>query len=494
MSLRRIRKQITTSQSTPFPPRVSRIQWLLATLPVVIAAATLEVTSYKTLALITQVLSVFSLALLVIVANETLRTRVIGKCCLVGGTFIFYWAEALALSFLDDPFSVPDGFPIPSTQFDQELITRALLYVTLFQLFLFIGYSIRPRLERPAAFFRSRVDSLSFDRWILAGLLIFCALTPVLIYYSFDFDRIIDALLASRSSTDFEAPEPGLTQHLALFGVYGAALFFVYALRASTWRRFWWLFLGVIVALPFIMGGTRHIWFYISLPSVLIVLRGFKGQLERHRVVGLIAAVVLVFVVAQLQFAYRSVGWREVGNAPTEELSQLNTTGQLTALLFAEYLVPGQHGYFMEAAEPYFVIHWIPRQFWPDKPIMESWAFYNESYVQGAAFNVTPSVIGQFHLNWGLPGVIFIGAWLGFLTFIADRWLMLLDPDRQRAMFVAAGMLYAFIISSFRFYSPVYFSYFLFGLLAMLLLTRSRILSKAGAVPARLLTPSINPS
>jgi len=159
----------------------------------------------------------------------------------------------------------------------------------------------------------------------------------------------------------------------------------------------------------------------------------------------------------------------------------------LTALLFAEYLVPGQHGYFKELAEPYFIMHWIPRQVWPNKPIMESWNYYNEAYVEGGAFNVTPSVIGQFHLSWGLPGVMFIGLWLGFLTMFADRFLRRLDPQRQTAMFVVVGMFYAFIISSFRFYSPVYFSYFFFGLLAMFLLTRRRKVASAVALkPLRL--------
>src|SRR5205814_10697283 len=134
------------------------------------------------------------------------------------------------------------------------------------------------------------------------------------------------------------------------------------------------------------------------------------------------------------------------------------------ALLFAEYLVPKEHPYFKEMTEPFFVIHWIPRQIWPEKPIMESWAYYNDSYTQGAAFNVTPSVIGQFHLNWGWPGVIFIGAWLGFLTLVVDSMLVMFDSDRQRAMFVVVGMFYAFIISSFRIYSLLYFSIFLFGL------------------------------
>jgi hypothetical protein len=75
--------------------------------------------------------------------------------------------------------------------------------------------------------------------------------------------------------------------------------------------------------------------------------------------------------------------------------------------------------------------------------------------------------------------VLFIGAWLGFLTVLADRFVLLLDSDRQRALFVVIGMYYAFIISSFRLYSPVYFSYFLFGLMAMFLLTRR--LRPAGA-------------
>lgn len=493
MKLRRREKRMDDPQGQ-LPPRVTLTQWILVTVPVVIAALTYEVTSYRALALSAELLTLLSLALLIVVAKEVLQTRTIGKLCLVGGVLIFYWIEAFVLAFQESPFSIPEGFPISAAQFDQELIRQALFYIAVFQLLLLAGYSIRPRLGKAVGFFASRVDSLSFDKWLIAIFLFLCAILPVLIFYDFDADKMATALLASRSGTDFEAPEPGLAQHLALFGIYGAALFFVYALRANTWRRLWWLFLGGIVALPFILGGTRHIWLYISLPSVLIVLRGFKGQLNRYRIIGLTAAALIVVLVAQAQYAYRSVGWSEVENAPTEELSQVNTNGQLMALLFAEHLVPNEHPYFMEPAEPFFLIHWIPRQVWPQKPTMESWAFYNESYVQGATFNVTPSVIGQFHLNWGLPGVVFIGAWLGFLTFLADRVLLLLDSDRQRAMFVVVGMFYAFIISSFRFYSPIYFSYFLFGLLAMFLLTRRRGSSTVAARLTSRLTASVNPS
>jgi hypothetical protein len=456
------------------PPRVTLIQWTLAGATVVLGLVTTEISSYQTLAIITQICATLSAVLLVSVTREAVRARIVGKGCLIAGVFIFYWMDAVWLTLQPVPFMIPDGFPINATQFDQDLIREGLTYVSLFQLLTLVGYSIRPRFDRPLRYLSSRIDSLSFDRSILGLSLIFCAFLPLAIYYNFDVDKIVTALIAGRAGTDFEGPEPGLAQHVATFGIYGAALFFVYALKAKTWRRLWWLLLGIVAALPFVSAGSRHMWLYIALPSLLIILRGLRTGFDTYRLFGLAAAVVVVLLVAQFQFAYRSVGWGQVGNAPVSNLSELNSNGQFTALLFAEHLVPNEHAYFREPSELYFLIHWIPRQLWPDKPIMESWTFYNDSYVQGAAFNVTPSVIGQFHMSWGLAGVIFIGAWLGLLAMFADRLLLLLDPDRQRAMFVVAGMFYAFIISSFRFYSPIYFSYFLFGLIAMFLLTRSR--------------------
>ena len=478
------RRQIDPAR---MPPRVTLVQWTLASVPVVLSAITTEVNSYKTLAVITQICAALSVLLLISVTREAVRARVVGKCCLVAGVFVFYWMDAVALTLQPTAFAIPDGFPINATLFNQDLVRQALIYVSLFQLLVLMGYSIRLRFDRPLAFLASRIDSLSFDRSILGLSLILCAVLPLATYYNFDFDKMIAALVASRSFAEFDGPEPGFAQHLAMFGIYGASLFFVYALKTSTWRRLGWLFLGAIAALPFVSAGTRHIWLYISLPSVLIILRGFKGRSDNYGVIGLAAAVLVVLLVAQLQFAYRGVGWTEVGKAPAADLSQLNSNGQFTALLFAEHLVPNEHAYFAEPSEFYFLIHWVPRQLWPEKPVMESWAFYNDSYVQGAAFNVTPSVIGQFHMSWALPGVIFIGAWLGFLAMLWDRLLVLLDSNRQRAMFVVVGMFYAFIISSFRFYSPIYFSYFLFGLVAMFLLTRRRRLrSSFPLMPERL--------
>lgn len=454
------------------PPRVTSSQWILAFISLLVGAYSNYLNNYGHLAILALVLTVLNFVLVVAIAKEALRSRLIGKLSLMASMLVFYWVDAAALAVQAQPFTIPGGFPIQAEQFDQQLIQQALLYASIFQFCLLLGYSIRLRLHKPVSFLRSRIDSTSFDRRIVAYALVACSLLPLLIYYDFNIESVLRVLLAGRAPTDLETPEPGISQHLALFGIYGAALFFVYALKTRTWRRFWLLILGLSAALPFIMGGARHIWLYISLPSVLIVVRGFKGRLDRYRVLILGVAVLVVFVVAQAQFSYRTEGWKDMTDGPRGDISQLNSNGQLTALLFAVYLVPDEHDYFRELAEPYFIIHWIPRQIWPTKPIMESWAYYNESYVQGGAYNVTPSIIGQYYLNWGLPGVVVIGIWLGLLAAFADRMFLSLDSDTQRAMYVAGGMFYAFIISSFRFYSPVYFSYFLFGFVAMLILTR----------------------
>lgn len=473
MNFKLFRKR--NARTSTGPPRLTLLQWILALLPVVISFVSLEFTSYNALALISQICTALGFLLLLLVAFEAFRTRSIGKACLVASVFVFFWMDAFSLSLQAVPFSIPEGFPIKATQFNQQLIQQGIIYVSLFQLLLLVGYSIRPKFDKPLAFLAARTDAMSFDRSILAMTLIFCALLPMLAYYQFDFDRVFNVIIASRSLSELDAPEPGMAQHLTMFGIFGAALFFVYALKSNAWRRFWWLFLGAIAALPLISGGTRHIWLYISLPSVLIILRGLKTDSEKkYGALGLSAAILIVLVVAQFQFAYRGVGWREVGTVPVSELSQLNTNGHFSALLFAEHLVPNEHAYFFEPVEFYFLVHWIPRQLWPQKPIMEAWVYYNDSYVQGAAYNVTPSVIGQFHMEWGLAGVLFIGAWLGFLAVMADRLVLMLDANNQRAMFVVVGMFYAFVISSFRFYSPIYFSYVVFGVIAMFLLTRRR--------------------
>jgi len=232
------------------------------------------------------------------------------------------------------------------------------------------------------------------------------------------------------------------------------------------------------------LWGARHLWLFVALPACIVAITTIQGRMTPFRTLRLLAIALVVLVVIQLQLVLRQIGWGEIGGVTLAQLLETVTTGQFSALLFAEYLVPDVHGYFLEPAEPFFLIHWIPRQYWPDKPIMESWAYYNYAYTRGQAFNVTPSVIGQFHINWGFSGVLYIGLLLGVLASLADRAIISIDLKRQRAMAVVIGMFYAFLVSSFRLYSPVYFTYFIFGVVGMLLLTRRQPATQATSANA----------
>src|SRR5204863_5547759 len=117
--------------------------------------------NYALLASASQVLACLSFILVMMSTREVFRTGMIGKFCLMAGVFVFYWIDALALSFQQYPFGVPEGFPYNATQFNQDLIHQALFYVTVFQLLLLVGYSIRPRFDSPLRSLANRFDTFS---------------------------------------------------------------------------------------------------------------------------------------------------------------------------------------------------------------------------------------------------------------------------------------------------------------------------------------------
>lgn len=462
-------------------PKVVIIQWALAVFALLVAISSYLVHTYDGLVMLTPVLVLASLSLAVQMAAEMIVTRLPGKFILLASTFFYFWIGAIDIARQDVPFSVPSGLPFPARQFDIEFIQLAFVYIALFQIALLIGYSIQPHVPRLIRVASSRFDSRSHNAHALRYVLAACALVPILLSYNLDIWTTIQVLIASRGETSSEAKDIGLVHFLLFFGMFGAALFLVEAVVLRSIGKIRDLFIGIITVLPFILSGTRHLWLFISFPACMLLFRRLRGKLTITRVLRWAVVVFVIILVMQFQYVLRTTGWEDVRAVSSQDLTQAEVTGQFTALLYAEYLVPGTHEYFMEPAETYFIIHWIPRKFWPDKPIMQSWSYYNDSYTQGGAFNVTPSVIGQFHLNWGIYGVIFIGIWLGILASIADRMLLNINLEKQHAMAVVIGMFYTFIISSFRFYSPIYFAYLLFAIIAMWFVTH-RSLESGGMI------------
>jgi len=223
------------------------------------------------------------------------------------------------------------------------------------------------------------------------------------------------------------------------------------------------------------------------MPVLLWSLVRREQRRRALRNVWLAAACVAFFGILVLQFGLRSTGWTALGSVTVDPVSTVNMTGMFSALLFALYLVPATRGHFFEVPESYFLVHWIPRSYWAGKPAMVSWEYYNAAWTQDAPFNVTPSVIGQYHLNFGFAGIVYIGLLLGLLTSVIDRLLLAARPDRQIVLITFCGLAYAFVASSFRYYAPLYFAYLAFGFVGMLLLTRRVPARREGRTPTRVL-------
>ena len=128
--------------------------------------------------------------------------------------------------------------------------------------------------------------------------------------------------------------------------------------------------------------------------------------------------------------------------------------------------------FFMEPMTPFFLTHFIPHQFWAGKPYPASWQYFNDEWTQGGNFNVTPSITGQYYMNWGYVGVVWIGLFIGALARFCEDWFRRLRVQQQLLSATVAGLLLSFVFFSFRIYHPLYFAYPLFGYLVYVVITR----------------------
>lgn len=455
--------------------RVTGVEWGLAITALFLGAVAYLQSSYEGVSSVLLVIVAVSGCLVVVSAIQGARAQSLGRFLLLAATFGFFWLEALTSSRDVVPFQVGSGLPIFAGQFDLSLVKEAILFTAAFQLMLFMGYSIRPPLGALFRAVRRRIDEVSARGRSLRYVLAAFAITPLLLSFRFDLGAATDALVGGRGGQNPAYQDVGLLNLISFFGLYGASLLLVDALLFRSISRVQKLVVGVVVTAPFVLGGVRHLWLFVAIPVGVVAFRMNAKNLTVGRLAKWLVAALVLLSIVQVQLLVRQEGWSHLGDLKPSQLLRGDATGQFEALLVAEALVPERHGFFHELAEPYFLIHWIPRKVWPAKPIMRSWTFYNDQYTQGdIRFNVTPSIIGQFYLNFGIFGVLYSGAFLGFLMVSADRALLRIDPARQRAIAVALGSFVAFIVVSYRFYSPIYFTYFAFAWIGMLLITKRR--------------------
>lgn len=433
--------------------------------------------------LLTALLLAINVLLLASTTLRALRSGTPGLALLVLACIIFFWFDVFVLASQTNPFAPPAGMPANEDCFSSQEVSTALCHCAVFEAMIFVGYScLKTRNLSVRQWMASRVDANTPFAKILPFVLIPFGYTSLAIGYDFKPDAILSALVSGRLGVT-GAGEQGLVVSLDHFGMFAAAFFFLRTTSGGKLKRLTNILLGTLAATPFLFSGTRHYLLYIFLPLCIAGFRSISGSANSKHLIKWTVLFITLSSFSLLQVTLRSVGWHQI-LSPQEIQITPDASGQFSCLLYAEQIVPADHQFFHEFAEPFFITHWIPRQYWPGKPVMAAWEYYNASYTHGRKFNVTPSIIGQYYMNWGVIGVIGAGLWLGLLVRLVDSVTPYIQSDRQTAAKVVIGMSYAFLVASFRFYNPVYFTYLAFAVIAMLFVTTraSRRSSKTGAV------------
>ena len=408
----------------------------------------------------------------------------IGRFLLTLGVFYWFWVEALSMALSDPAFPLADPvYPYFGYFIPDDIVATGILALNIFTLAMLWGWSYLKLPRRFVAALSSRRDPPStgfFDVVVFAVACLYWV--PILLEFQGSITATANALLAMRSLTEVERVDVGIISHLRWFGLFGGALGLARVLTMRPGIRLLQIAAVGIVLPGAFLSSSRYTMGYVALPAIIMLLARVQGAggWRRRRFLVAVAAASLALILL-VQGAVRTSGLRSYvldSELSTEQIiAESFKAGfigheHFTAMSMAIGIVPRHHDYFMEPVAPYFVFHFIPRPWWPDKPISESWLFYNDTVTQGRAFNVTPSVVGQYYMNWGFPGVLLIGLVLGWFARIGEYWFNLLDLRRQMLSATVCGLWLVFIFLSFRIVSPLYFQYVAFGFIAYRLLSR----------------------
>ena len=468
-------------------PIVTISQWMLAVAAVGVALLGSLSQSINSAVIIVIVISVLSFSLAGIATYHALRWGLIGQAAMLGALWVMFFMEALQSALGRLPFSPPQYFHFGATQFDVEVIRLSYCIFAFFSSCL-VGFAVPEERHVFGHWLVCRTD-VSRGRLTLQIILVSCILLSLGSIYTWDWGHLFGSVLGSyraRLGQDRALLiDPPFLSYLLPMGLYGTAVMLVESLQSRGIRRYVLGTVATMATVLVMLTGTRHTVLVILVPFLAFIVRRSYRHL-RFSAVLLGASVVLLFgLLSQLQVVTRNVGWEAVPTIDSSQLVNAEVTGQFPALLLSESLVPTQHGFFFDSTPVQFITYWIPRRFWREKPVDPVFKYYNDEVTGGdTVWNVTPSVIGQFYMNYGVIGLCAIGCFLGMACRVTDNTYANLTLHVHEAAAVCVAGLYVFVINSLRYFAPFYIVYWVMAVIGMIALTRT---NKLRHLPIRVL-------
>jgi hypothetical protein len=366
-----------------------------------------------------------------------------------------------------------------------EDVQRSTLYLSLFAVLSVAGYAlVSNRLAKRSQAGPSRGPERHVTRMgLVVFLLTVIGVSPFVIYGE-SLQAVISGVMGSRavekgwSMAAFESKPLYVIGRAAL--VTAGLLALHEALRARR-RRFLWLapFLLAFLATYF-DSGTRSWTAMILAPPVLVAMARNLARLQFRRwlVLGPVVLVCLLWL-AYFQAQFRNLG---VSGARPGTALTLSDNDFFTETTIALSLVPEKVEPLHESALLLHLVNPIPRSLWPGKPyprVIETytWARSGWNEYGEAGISRMPSVVGQYYLSWGAPGVIGIALFIGALMAWLDALWRRHATDSLVRLWAATTAAWCFV--SFRgifpgFHYPVL-------LVGLLLLYRRAATKRVGA-------------
>jgi oligosaccharide repeat unit polymerase len=356
-----------------------------------------------------------------------------------------------------------------------ESLSKAAILIQLFLLMNAIGYFVFRGRVQPTIPPSDRSLVSGNQRIFLISLLLLIGLLPYIIYGG-SFRQVVSGILLGRADKAWASSAGSLidadgvmtifwlTRSFLLAAVTLSGVYLLVQKRHRLIVNCFYLFVaGLGVLILYYDQGTRS---YLALAVVpvttLWILRGSFANVRfrpgRLILLG-VSTGLLLLAIGQFQVAYRSEWTRDKMSAqtfgeivnPQHHVDFFTETANAVTVLDERLTAP-----LYQSALFYFAVNPIPRIFWHDKPIDRT-LWYFSLYRWGADIsviggNALPSIVGQYYINFGTPGVIWIGFLFGFITAIVER-VFHRAADRVEFM-VAAVSAFTLMFLSFRHFAP----------------------------------------
>jgi hypothetical protein len=309
-----------------------------------------------------------------------------------------------------------------------DTVGAAFIAIALFASGCVVARIIPPlHLPRPI---RQSVTA-EYPEELLLGLLVAFFLLGTFRFFwasGFSMEVLLEGLGAPRFLAPWSRGELGdsdaLTDALINFGYPLATFTVMLALRGRRWVD-WKVAVGILLSAMFLVfiaqGGSRRLVGVVVGSGLFTWACGNRGKLRIANALVIVVLVVALLGAMNFLLESRSEGWAEyVYEAPSSGAIVVDDNFlRLTQMIEA---VPESHPHVGFQWIWFLIVRPVPRILWAGKPVDGGFSLTDYLGLEGVSLSTT--VVGEWYLGFGWPGVFLGGLLFGIL---GRTWSQLLE-------------------------------------------------------------------